>query len=110
MDALLFMAMFIGLMVSTLIWFGRVRRLFAALEQRHEAKYIAMGRPSLFMRNNIETNVALMRFLFRKEYFALNDDAIAEQGASMRIHLVLHLVCFAVLFVGFFVMALIDAP
>ena len=110
MSALLFMAIFVGLMVSTLVWFGRVRRLFSALEQRHQAKYIDMGRPSLFMRNNIEANMALMRFLFRKEYLALGDSAIATQGASMRVHFIVHLVGFGIVLVGFFAMAASDAP
>lgn len=110
MGAILFTAIFGGLMVSTLVWFGRVRRLFSSLEQRHQAKYIDMGRPSLFMRNNIETNIALVRFLFRKEYLALGDSAIAAQGASMRIHLIGHLAGFGILLVGFFAMAASNAP
>lgn len=109
MEALLFMAI-IGFTVSTLVWFGRVRRLFSALEQRHQAKYIAMGSPSLLVRNNIETNIALMRFLFRKEYLTLGDSAIATQGASMRVHLIGHLACFGILLIGFFTMAASNAP
>jgi len=109
MEALLFMAI-IGLTVSTLVWFGRVQRLFSALEQRHQDKYIAMGSPSLLVRNDIETNIALMRFLLRKEYLALDDSAIATQGASMRAHLIGHLAGFGILLAGFFAMAASNVP
>ncbi len=103
MAEIVFMFMFFGVAIGTLVWFGRVRRLYSALEQRHEGKYASMGRPSLFMRNNLETNIALIRFLLRKEYLALGDSEIAEQGASMRAHFIIQNIFLVAMFASFFV-------
>lgn len=46
-----------------LAWFVLIKLLFSRLERAHPAKYEAMGRPSLFLRNNIAGAATTLKFL-----------------------------------------------
>lgn len=72
-----------------LIWFGLLKLLFDRLERDHTQKYEAIGRPSLFLRNNIATSIATLRFLFLREHRQLGDRSLSRLADSMLVYLML---------------------
>ena len=66
-----------------LVWFALLKTLFNRLERRHAAKYEAMGRPSLFLRNNIATGFATMKFLFLRQHRNLGDRVLSRLADGM---------------------------
>ena len=59
-------------------WFVMTAKLFSRLSQRHPVKYEAMGRPTLFLRNNIATGFMTAKFLFLREHKDLDDPALSN--------------------------------
>jgi hypothetical protein len=84
-------ACLIGMIV---FWFVLVTRLFRHLEKHHPAKYDSMGRPSLFLRNNIATNWSTLKFLVAREHRTLNDSRLSRLADFMLLYLCTYLLCF----------------
>jgi hypothetical protein len=78
-------------------WFVMIRRLFGRLEMRHREKYEAMGRPSLFLRNNISGNWATLKFLVLREHKVLDDPQLSKLSDFMLAYLSVYLVVFLAL-------------
>jgi hypothetical protein len=78
-----------------LVWFVLIKMLFNRLERAHPQKYESMGRPSLFLRNNIENGFATMKFLFAREHRAMGDAYLSKLSDSMLVFLVAYLLVFA---------------
>jgi hypothetical protein len=74
--------------------------MFGILRTRHPEKYEAMGRPTLIMNNSISNNLSFMRFLFRREWRALNDHRLAALGNSMLVFFVAYTVVFIAVSLG----------
>ena len=70
-----------------LIWFWLLKLLFSRLERDHAQKYDAMGRPTLFRRNNISTSIATLRFLFLREHKQLGDRDLSRLADIMLVYL-----------------------
>ena len=77
-----------------LVWFVLIKLLFKRLEASHPQKYESMGRPSLFLRNNIATGFATMKFLFAREHRALDDGYLSKLSDFMLAYIVAYLVLF----------------
>ena len=90
-------ALFPILICMVLGWFVMIRRLFGCLETRHREKYEAMGRPSLFLRNNISGNWATLKFLVLREHKALDDPQLSKLSDFMLAYLSVYLVVFLAL-------------
>ena len=86
-----FSLVFFGMVI---VWFVLLKALFNRLEQRHPQKYEAMGKPSLFLRNNIATGWATMKFLFAREHRSLNDSSLSKLSDSMLAYLSAYLLLF----------------
>lgn len=71
----------LGCMVA--VWFVLIKLLFNRLEALHPQKYEAMGRPSLFLRNNIGTGWMTLKFLIAREHRTLNDSYLSRLSDSM---------------------------
>ena len=84
----------IALFGMVLVWFVLIRQLFSRLEHQHAQKYEAMGRPSLFLRNNISNGLATMKFLFAREHRALGDAYLSRLSDFMLGFLVVYLALF----------------
>jgi hypothetical protein len=84
-------ALMLGLVI---VWFVLIKLLFNRLERAHPKKYEAMGRPSLFLRNNIATGWATLKFLFAREHRQLGDRYLSRLSDSMLVYLSLYLVLF----------------
>lgn len=82
------------LFAMVIVWFVLLKVLFNRLEQRHPLKYEAMGKPSLFLRNNIATGWATMKFLFVREHRSLNDPTLSKLSDSMLVYLSAYLLLF----------------
>ena len=65
------------------IWFVMIAKLYKQLSQRHPAKYEAMGRPTLFLRNNIATGLMTAKFLFLREHKQLGDPELSRLSDFM---------------------------
>ena len=83
-----------ALFVMVIVWFVLIKVLFGRLERKHPQKYEAMGRPSLFLRNNIATGWATMKFLFAREHRALNDSYLSKLSDAMLAYLSVYLLLF----------------
>ena len=79
-----------GLMLSKL--------LLNRLERVHPDKYEAMGRPSLFLRNNITNAWATQKFIFGREHKNLNDSYLSKLSDVILVFFVIYLL----LFIGVF--------
>lgn len=89
-----------ALFVLVLIWFALVGWLFRRLEDRHASKYEEMGRPSLILRNHLEGNIALMKFLFLRQHTKLGDGALSKFSDAILVLFVIYTVLFLALFVS----------
>ena len=84
----------ITLFAMVIVWFVLIKLLFNRLERTHAQKYEAMGRPSLFLRNNIATGWATLRFLVAREHRSLNDSYLSKLSDGMLIFFIVYLMLF----------------
>jgi hypothetical protein len=91
-------ALFIVLFGMVIAWFVMIKLLFNRLERAHPQKYEAMGKPSLFLRNNIATGWATMKFLIAREHRALNDGYLSKLSDAMLAFFAIYLLLFFGLF------------
>jgi hypothetical protein len=87
-------ALFVVLFGMVVVWFVLIKLLFNRLEAAHPQKYEAMGRPSLFLRNNIATGWATMKFLFAREHRTLNDNYLSKLSDAMLVFFAIYLLLF----------------
>ena len=80
------------------VWFVLIRLLFKRLEQAHPSKYESMGRPSLFLRNNIATGWATLKFLLTREHRSLKDGYLSKLADAMLVFFFLYSLIFFGLF------------
>ncbi len=90
----LFTTIFCTLFGMVLVWFVLVRLLFKRLEAAHPAKYEAMGRPSLFLRNSPAGAIAMLKFLVTREHKALNDGYLSKLSDAMLAFFVVYAILF----------------
>jgi hypothetical protein len=81
-----------------LVWFVLIKLLFNRLAAAHPQKYEAMGRPTLFLRNNIATGWATMKFLVAREHRTLNDRYLSKLSDAMLVFFTIYLLLFSYLF------------
>lgn len=89
--SIIYVALLFGMV---LVWFVLITLLFNRLESMHPKKYEAMGRPSLFLRNNIETGWTTMKFLFTREHRPLNDPYLSKLSDTMLVYFAAYLLLF----------------
>ena len=82
------------LLAMVITWFVLIKLLFNRLERVHPQKYEAMGRPSLFLRNNIATGLATLKFLLAREHRPLNDGYLSKLSDAMLAFFVVYLLLF----------------
>ena len=56
------------------------------LRTRHEERWISPGKPSLILNNSIANGIAVMRFLWRREYMELEDQQITRLCGFMLVY------------------------
>jgi len=103
MNNTLYLSLFTILMTMVFIWFGLCIWVFRRLENRHHKKYIELGKPSLFLRNNIQNNLFFIRFLWQTEYSALDDPSLSKTCNFMKIFFIVYCLVFFSLIFQFFI-------
>ena len=94
MNLHLILFLFLILFVMVCAWFALCKWLFSRLEKQHPKKYEEMGKPSLFLRNNISNGWSFMTFLFRSEYLPLEDPILTRTCKIMKIFFAIYLAIF----------------
>jgi len=102
MNQRLDLALFCLLMLMVFVWFALCIWTFRRIEKRHPEKYLQMGRPTLFLRNNIENTWLFMKFLWRSEYSTMNDSSLTRICRIMKIFSVLYVALFLSMLMLFF--------
>ena len=92
----LLLAIFVAMFAMVLVWFVLVRLLHTRLERSHTAKYKAMGRPSLVLRNNHTTVWATLTFITKREHQSLADASLSRLSDFMLAFLAAYVLLFAV--------------
>jgi hypothetical protein len=87
-------AVFVVLLIMVAVWFVLIKLLFSRIETAHPQKYEAMGRPSLFLRNNIGTGWVVMKFLVTREHKTLNDNYLSRLSDAMLLFFAIYLLLF----------------
>jgi hypothetical protein len=54
------------------------------MRSRHPRVWESLGRPTLVMNNSISNGLAFLRFLWRRDYDALDDPEFARLGRQLR--------------------------
>ena len=98
MNETLFATIFAILACMVLVWFILVKMLFNRLESSHPAKYEAMGRPTLFLRNSPAGAFAMLKFLVAREHKILDDSYLSKLSDAMLVFLLTYTVLFLALF------------
>ncbi|WP_233841703.1 hypothetical protein [Dyella sp. 2HG41-7] len=84
-DALFYVLFAMAITWLVLVWF-----LFRRLAASHAIKYAEMGKPSLFLNNNMRTTIRTLKFLFTREPESLGDTSLLLQVNVMRVWIVVY--------------------
>lgn len=103
MNESLYFTIFTALAAMVFVWFVLCVWVFRRLEKSHAEKYIEMGRPSLFLRNNVENNWLFIKFMWRSEYLALNDVPLARTCKAMKVFVCVYCLLFTFMVFLFFI-------
>jgi hypothetical protein len=98
----LYFILFAVLAAMVFVWFGLCIWTFRRLEKSHPEKYLEMGRPSLFLRNNVENNWLFMKFMWRSDYKKLNDPPLTRTCKVMKVCFFIYCMIFVSMFFLFF--------
>jgi len=90
---------FLILMAAAIIGFALTSAFLKVLRERHPAVWESLGEPSLFLNNSIANSLAVLRFLWRKDYEALNDPDFAERARVLRLYNILYCAFFGAIVV-----------
>ena len=88
--------------IGTVIYLFLLARLFNRLEGHHGAVHESLGRPSLFLNNNIRNNWLVIGWLWRKEFATLPDHETVRRATIVRVLFIALAVNFALMMVLFF--------
>jgi|ERR1035437_5711222 hypothetical protein len=90
------------LMAAVVVGLAMQHRLLKDMRTRHAAVWESLGSPTLIMNNSVSNNLAVMRFLWRKEYQSIDDPDFVALARAVRIYSIAYLIFFAfVLVIGF---------
>jgi hypothetical protein len=94
--------LFITLLVSAGVGLALQHVLLSRLRTRHAQTWEALGRPTLFFNNSITNSVAVLLFLWRRDYQTLGDKGSVRLASFLRSYLTVYLVLFVFAVVVFF--------
>ena len=87
---------FLGLLlVATIAWFFLSNRLYNTLQQAHPRIYEILDRPKLFMKKSLATNFRVLRFLLKRDYETIEDQAVIRLCQGLRSLFFIYLICLA---------------
>ena len=91
---MLLLILFVLLLASCVAGLVLHHILLSHLRSRHSQAWEALGRPTLFLNNSITNSLAVLRFLWRRDYLALDDDGFARLAGFLRGYMITYLVLF----------------
>ena len=90
-------------MVAAVVGLAMMHQFLRDMRTRHVAVWESLGSPTLIANNSISNNLAVMRFLWRKEYQSIDDPDFVSLARTVRIYSIAYLAFFAlVLVIGLF--------
>jgi hypothetical protein len=95
--------LFVGLFLSAVVGLILQYRFLVRLRTQHAEAWESLGRPTLFLNNSIVNGFAVLRFLWRKDYQALNDPQFATLARILRVYLVAYVFLFLCTGIAMFV-------
>jgi hypothetical protein len=95
--------LFIALVVSAVLGLALHHSFLARLRTRHVQTWEALGRPALLLNNSPTNSVAVLRFLWRREYHALGDSQSVRLAGTLRVFLAVYALLFVCTIVTFFI-------
>ena len=90
--------LFILLVMSCATGFILHYIFLSRLRSRHLQTWEALGRPTLFLNNSITNCLAVLRFLWRRDYRALGDEEFARFASFLRGYMIAYLVLCVLIF------------
>jgi hypothetical protein len=72
------------LLVAVVVGLGLMHSFLQELKSRHPNVWESLGRPSVVANNSIANSLAVLRFLWRKEYKDLGDPNFANRATVVR--------------------------
>ena|SRR5258706_6573507 len=86
--------LFIALVMSAVVGFVIQHAFLTRLRTHHTPIWEALGRPTLFLNNSITNSIAVLRFLWRREYQTLGDHRSVRLARFLRSYLALYVILF----------------
>jgi uncharacterized membrane protein len=99
MHALVFLVLLVAFVIGLTMHYHFLREM----RSRHPALWESLGRPTLVMNNSVSNGLAVQRFLWRKDYEALQDHEFVLLARRLRTFNIAYLVFFAVILIGSFI-------
>jgi hypothetical protein len=90
---LLLLASCVTGLVTTQIFFSRLRRNF-------EGEWIQLGRPVVFLNSGMLNTFTLIRYMWRKDFEKLGDESVTKLGKFLRSFLVFYVALFVLVVVA----------
>jgi len=87
--------LFIVLFVSCAVGFVLQYVFLSRLRTRHAQTWEALGRPTLFLNNSISNSLAVLRFIWRRDYRNMTDKQLIRFATFLRGYLIAYIVLFA---------------
>jgi hypothetical protein len=94
--------LFVALVVSALFGLALHHSFLTRLRTRHVETWEALGRPALFLNSSLNNSVAVLRFLWRREYHALSDSQSVRLAGTLRVFLAVYVLLFVCTIITFF--------
>ncbi len=100
---------FVALMVSCVAGLALHTRFLRELRLRHADIWESLGRPTLIMNNSISNGLAVLRFLWRRDYESIDDPEFVRLARRLRIFNIAHIALFLLIVLSFFMGILLEA-
>ena len=95
--------------LAALTVLARTRAFLQDMRSRHPNTWEDLGEPSLGLTNNARSGLALLRFLWRRDYEALADPDFIKSAEMLRIYQISYFILFGAILLWFLAESFINA-
>ena len=93
--------LFFALLVAAIVGLAVSQAFLREMRSRHPTVWDELGEPSLWMNNSIQNSLAVLRFLWRKDYEALGDPEFARRAEFLRTYQIAYFIFFGAIIIWF---------
>jgi len=86
--------LFFLLLVAAIVGLAVTQAFLREMRSRHPGLWDELGEPSLWMNNSIHNSLAVLRFLWRKDYQTLGDPEFARRAEFLWTYQIAYLIFF----------------